>query len=65
MANQNDQTEPDNEANDRKEMRMMWIGSGVIVLLILGLMGVNWWMHPNLPPDSTELSSQSRSAPAQ
>jgi hypothetical protein len=69
MANQGDQAnevESDEEiqAREAKEMRLMWIGSGVIVLLILGLMGANWLMNPHLPPDSTEMSSQSRTTPA-
>ena len=43
----------------------MWIGSGVIVLLILlGLMGYNMMFNANMPPDSTEMPSQSRTAPA-
>ena len=45
-------------------MRLMWIGSGVIVLLILGLMGYNTMYNGNMAPDSTEMSSQSRTAPA-
>jgi hypothetical protein len=38
MTNQND---PNNEKND---MRVMWIASAVIVVLILGAMGVNMLM---------------------
>jgi hypothetical protein len=36
-----DQDDPDTEKND---MRMMWIGSAAIVLLILGAMGINMLM---------------------
>jgi hypothetical protein len=64
MANQDDHTNQVDEGADSKEMRLMWIGSGVIVLLILGLMGYNMMFNANMPPDSTEMSSQSRTAPA-
>ena len=65
MANQDDQTnQVDQSADDSKEMRLMWIGSGVIVLLILALMGYNMMYNGNMPPDATEMSSQSRTAPA-
>jgi hypothetical protein len=41
-----DQNEPNTE---KSEMRVMWIMSAVIVLIILGLMGFNMlthdWMH--------------------
>ena len=62
MTNQDDQNQ------DKNEMRMMWIGSGAIVLLLLGLMGYSMLFHPNMgtdSKDSTELSSQSRTTPAQ
>ena len=64
MANQDNQMTPEDQANERSEMRLMWIGSGVVALLILGLMGYNWLVNSNLPPDSTEMSSQSRTTPA-
>jgi flagellar basal body-associated protein FliL len=60
MTNQDDQNQ------DKSEMRMMWIGSGAIVLLLLGLMGYSMLFHPNMGNDSTnstELSSQSRTTP--
>jgi hypothetical protein len=49
-------------------MRMMWIFSGVIVLIILGGMGANMLFHQDTSSgggNSTELSSQSRQAPQQ
>src|SRR5262249_46085990 len=64
MANQDDHTGNNEDRSDKNEMRLMWIGSGVIVLLILGLMGYNMIFNSNMPPDSTEMSSQSRTAPA-
>jgi hypothetical protein len=64
MANQDDHTNEVDPNADSKEMRLMWIGSGVIVLLILALMGYNMMYNGNMPPDATEMSSQSRTAPA-
>jgi hypothetical protein len=32
---------------DRKEMRMMWIMTGVIVFIIVALMGFNMLTHPD------------------
>ena len=31
--------------DDKREMRMMWIASAVIALLILGAMGINMLVH--------------------
>jgi hypothetical protein len=31
--------------DDKREMRMMWIFSGAVVLLILGAMGINMLVH--------------------
>jgi hypothetical protein len=39
-----DQNEPNTE---KSEMRVMWIMSAVIVLIILGLMGFNMLTHPD------------------
>jgi flagellar basal body-associated protein FliL len=36
MTDQND---------DKREMRMMWIATAVVVLVILGGMGINMLMH--------------------
>jgi hypothetical protein len=47
---------------EKENMRIMWIASGVIVLLILGMMGLS--MLSDTGTGSTEMSSQSRSAPA-
>ena len=44
----------------------MWIFSGTIVLLILGAMGANMLFHHDVAnPSDTDISAQSRSAPAQ
>jgi hypothetical protein len=32
------------DQNDERDMRIMWIGSAVMVLLILGAMGINMWI---------------------
>jgi hypothetical protein len=52
---------------DRREQRLMWIFSGAIVLLICGAMGANMMFHNDTPAASynTDISSQSRTAPAQ
>lgn len=39
-----DQNEQDTEKSD---MRVMWVMTGVIVLIILGLMGMNMLTHPD------------------
>jgi hypothetical protein len=33
--------------NDKKEMRMMWIMTAVVVLAILGIMGLNMATNPD------------------
>ena len=55
------------EERDRREQRMMWIFSGAIVLLIVGAMGANVLFHKDKPATSanTDISAQSRTAPAQ
>lgn len=58
-------TNEDGQDSEKGEMRLMWIGSGVIVLIILGVMGLGMIFHPAPEPESTELSSQPRAAPAQ
>ena len=57
MANQNDQ--------EKEDMRIMWVASGVIVLIILGLMGVSMLGDTSTSTGSTDMSSQSRTAPRQ
>jgi hypothetical protein len=56
MTNQND---PNTEKND---MRVMWIASAVIVLLILGAMGVNMLITHDTSTGSIQTSSQLGSA---
>jgi hypothetical protein len=53
------------QQRDRREQRMMWIFSGAIVLLILGAMGANMLFHGGSPKFDTDVSAQSRTAPAQ
>jgi hypothetical protein len=53
--------EPDNEKND---MRAMWIATAVIVLFLLGGMGINMLIHHDTNTGPTDISSQSRTAPA-
>jgi hypothetical protein len=56
MTNQND---PNSEKND---MRVMWIASAVIVVLILGAMGVNMLMTHDTT-GSAQTSGQSGAVP--
>jgi flagellar basal body-associated protein FliL len=56
-------SEQDDQERDKREMRMMWIFSAVIVLIIVGGMGANVLFHHDTSSGSTELSSQSRQAP--
>jgi len=52
-------------AKNKREMQVMWIFSGAIVLLILGAMGANMiWGSHTYTGESTEISSQSRAATA-
>lgn len=37
----------EDQSNDKKEMRVMWIITAVIVLAILGMMGANMLADPN------------------
>jgi hypothetical protein len=56
-----DDFDPDRE---KREMRVMWIFAVGMVLLILGIMGINLLLHPErFSTDSTEISSQTRAAP--
>jgi hypothetical protein len=36
-----------NQQKEKSEMRVMWIMTAVIVLIILGLMGFNMLTHPD------------------
>jgi hypothetical protein len=53
-------TDPDTEKN---EMRVMWIGSAAIVLLILAAMGINMLIAHNTGAGSVEKGSQSATVP--
>lgn len=58
MADSNEQD------NEKKEMRVMWIMSAVVVLAILGLMGGYIlthpdWRHPAWATPSTSMNDQS------
>jgi hypothetical protein len=53
----------EHDPNQHNEMRVMWIFSAAVVLLILGMMGANVLFHKGSSGESTEISSQSRSAP--
>jgi cytochrome c-type biogenesis protein CcmH/NrfG len=58
MTNQDDE--------EKRNMRIMWIASGVVVLFIVGLMSLSMLGLLGSPGTSpTDMSSQSRSAPAQ
>ena len=48
---------------EKRQMRAMLIFSAAIVLLILGLMGADVLWYADAPSLSTEISSQSRTAP--
>jgi hypothetical protein len=61
MTNNEDHDPGDHQG--RGEMRIMWIFSAAVVLLILGMMGVNMLIHHDTGP--SEISSQSRMAPQQ
>ena len=45
--------------SEKSEMRIMWIGSAAIVLLLLGAMGINMLMTHNTSAGSAESSTQS------
>jgi hypothetical protein len=50
--------QPDPNA-EKSEMRVMWIGSIAIVLLLLGAMGINMLMTHNTATGSVQSSVQS------
>ncbi len=52
----------DQDDEDKKNMRIMWIASGVIALFIVGLMLMIGAPTPTTNP-ATDMSSQSRTAP--
>jgi hypothetical protein len=55
MADPNDE--------DKKNMRIMWIASGIVVLFIVGLMLTIGAPTPTTSP-ATDFSSQSRTTPS-
>ena len=56
MTNQDDE--------EKRNMRIMWIASGVVVLFIVGLMSFSMLgMLGNPGTSPTDMSSQSRTAP--
>ena len=58
MTNQDDE--------EKRNMRIMWIASGVVVLFIVGLMSLSMLgMLGNPSTSPTDMSSQSRTAPTQ
>ena len=51
---------------EKRNMRIMWIASGVVVLFIVGLMSLSMLgMLGNPGTSPTDMSSQSRTAPTQ
>jgi hypothetical protein len=40
-------TDQDQRSTEKSEMRVMWIMTAVIVLIILGMMGMNMLTHPD------------------
>jgi hypothetical protein len=56
MTNQNT---PNTE---KRDTRIMWIATAVIVLLLAGGMGINMLLHPDTSTRSSDVSSQSRTA---
>jgi flagellar basal body-associated protein FliL len=56
-------TSPNDPNTEKNEMRVMWIGSAAIVLLLLAAMGINMLISHNTSTGSTETSSQSSTAP--
>ena len=42
--------------DDKSEMRMMWIGAAVVVVVILGAMGINMLVHHDTNAATPETS---------
>jgi hypothetical protein len=57
-----DKRDKDKSDEDKRNMRIMWIASGLIGLLIVGLM---LSIGDTTPPRATDVSSQSRAAAPQ
>ncbi len=58
-------TDENESSAEKRGTRIMWIGTGAIILLIVGMMGANMFFHKDPSSGSKEMSSQSRTAPAQ
>jgi hypothetical protein len=58
-------TNHDDDNNQKSDMRGMLILSAAIVFLIVGGMGLNVLFHKDTATGPTDMSSQSRTAPAQ
>jgi hypothetical protein len=52
-------TAPNDPNAEKNEMRLMWIGSAAIVLLLLGAMGVNMLITKNTGSGSAETANHS------
>ncbi len=64
MADRDDRNADQEGCNrEKREMRGMMIFSAVAIALILGLMGANMIWHVDAPTP-TDMSSQSKAAPA-
>jgi hypothetical protein len=65
MAEEDSMADPQDEGKrdeDKRNMRIMWIASGLIGLLIVGLM---LSIGDTTPPRATDVSSQSRAVAPQ
>ncbi len=49
--------------NDKREMRMMWIFTAAVVLLILGAMGINMLVHHETNAATPETSQSPTESP--
>ena len=58
-------TNHDEDNQEKSDMRGMLILSAIIVFLIVGGMGLNVLFHKDTTTGPTEMSSQSRTAPAE
>ena len=53
----------DDPNTEKNEMRMMWIGTAAIVLLILATMGIDTLIKHDISAASTETSGQAATVP--
>lgn len=58
MTNQEEQN------SERSDTRVMWIATGVIVLILVGGMGINMLVHHDTIAGAPDAGSQSRPAPS-